>query len=121
MNKLQNWLSGTAVALMMISAPALADDIRIGLSSEPSAIDPHYHNLGPNNMIARHLFDRLILQNEKQQLQPGLALSWKPIDDTTWEFKLREGDQTQLLLQPTLLNLLPCNILLLMLVVRWVS
>lgn len=91
MNKLQNWLSGTTVALMMISAPALADEIRIGLSSEPSAIDPHYHNLGPNNMIARHLFDRLILQNEKQQLQPGLALSWKPIDDTTWEFKLRKG------------------------------
>ncbi|MEO0830679.1 MAG: ABC transporter substrate-binding protein, partial [Pseudomonadota bacterium] len=26
-----------------------------------------------------------------QQLEPGLAVSWKPIDDLTWEFKLREG------------------------------
>ncbi|MEM1266627.1 MAG: ABC transporter substrate-binding protein, partial [Pseudomonadota bacterium] len=32
-----------------------------------------------------------ILQDERQQLTPGLALSWAPIDDLTWEFKLREG------------------------------
>ncbi len=24
-------------------------------------------------------------------LQPGLALSWKPLDPKTWEFKLRPG------------------------------
>ncbi|MEM9812799.1 MAG: ABC transporter substrate-binding protein, partial [Pseudomonadota bacterium] len=46
---------------------------------------------GPNNALARHIFGRLILQDERQQLTPGLALSWAPIDDLTWEFKLREG------------------------------
>ena len=30
-------------------------------------------------------------QDDKLRLLPGLAVSWKPIDDTTWEFKLREG------------------------------
>ena len=25
------------------------------------------------------------------QLHPGLAVSYEPLDDTTWEFKLREG------------------------------
>ena len=25
------------------------------------------------------------------RLKPGLATSWKPVDDTTWEFKIREG------------------------------
>ncbi len=54
-------------------------------------MDPHFHNLGPNNAISRQIFDRLILQDEKQRLMPGLALSWKPIDDLTWEFKLRQG------------------------------
>ena len=29
--------------------------------------------------------------DEQQRLKPGLALSWKPIDDLNWEFKLRRG------------------------------
>jgi peptide/nickel transport system substrate-binding protein len=37
------------------------------------------------------MFDRLIMPDDKQQLLPGLAVSWKPINDTTWEFKLRKG------------------------------
>ncbi|KZL28647.1 ABC transporter substrate-binding protein [Pseudovibrio ascidiaceicola] len=91
MIKLHKWLAGTASAMLLMGGIASAEDLTIGLSSEPSAIDPHYHNLGPNNMIAYHMFDRLIHQNEKQQLQPGLATSWKPINATTWELKLREG------------------------------
>ena len=30
---------------------------------------------------------RLVLQ----ELEPGLAVEWGPVDDLTWEFKLREG------------------------------
>src|SRR5205823_13232054 len=50
-----------------------------------------YHTLNPNNQVARHTFDRLVHQDARQRLVPGLALSWKPIDETTWEFKLRPG------------------------------
>ncbi|MFX8778265.1 ABC transporter substrate-binding protein, partial [Acinetobacter baumannii] len=50
-----------------------------------------YHNVGPNNTIAAHIFDRLVDQDEQQRLIPGLATSWRAIDDTTWEFKLRPG------------------------------
>ncbi|MDH3660885.1 MAG: ABC transporter substrate-binding protein [Alphaproteobacteria bacterium] len=76
---------------MVIAAPVLAEDLTIGLASEPTSIDPHYHNLGPNNALADHLYETLILQDENQQLSPGLAVSWTAIDDLTWEFKLREG------------------------------
>ncbi len=31
------------------------------------------------------------MSDENLGLKPGLATSWKPIDDTTWEFKIREG------------------------------
>jgi len=54
-------------------------------------MDPHFHNLTPNNQIAKHIFDGLINQDERQGLKPGLATSWGPVDDLTWEFKLREG------------------------------
>lgn len=81
-----------AASILALGAGAVAaEKLTIGLASEPTAMDPHFHNLGPNNAMTLHIFDRLVDQNEKQQLVPGLAVSWKPIDDLTWEFKLREG------------------------------
>ncbi len=83
--------SALALGALMLAAPAMAQEVRIGLSAEPSSIDPHYHNLTPNNMLSRHVFEPLVFQDEKQALKPGLAESWKAVDDTTWEFKLRKG------------------------------
>ena len=74
-----------------VAGGAWAAELRVGLALEPSSIDPHYHNLTPNNAFARHIFDRLVHTDDTQQLGPGLAISWKPTGDTTWEFKLREG------------------------------
>ena len=37
------------------------------------------------------MFDTLVMQDENLKPKPGLALSWKPVGDTTWEFKLRPG------------------------------
>jgi len=82
---------GTLAATTLIAGVAMAEDLTIGLASEPTAMDPHFHNLGPNNAMSRHIFGRLIQQNEKQQLQPGLATEWGPVDELTWEFKLRQG------------------------------
>ncbi len=81
------------VAIGLIVAPALgwAAVLKIGIKSEPSSMDPHYHNLTPNNMMAMYVFDKLVMQDEKQNLKPGLAISWRPVDDLTWEFKLRPG------------------------------
>lgn len=84
--------TGVAVtALMLTSTAAFAADLTVGISSEPSSVDPHYHNLGPNNSSARNIFDRLIHMDAQMQLRPGLAESWKATDDTTWEVKLRKG------------------------------
>ena len=74
-----------------LAATAVAQDIVIGLGANVTSIDPHYHNLSPNSAIAWHIFDRLVHVDEKQRPVPGLATEWKAIDDTTWEFKLRQG------------------------------
>ena len=80
-----------AMLAVMLVAPAGAQELKIGLSAEPSAMDPHFHNLTPNNSLTKHIYDRLIDQDENQRLKPALATSWKTLNDTTWEFKLRPG------------------------------
>src|SRR3546814_3238222 len=75
----------------VLASPAVAQELTIGISAETSALDPHYHNLGPNNAMRRHMFESLLLTDENQRLSPGLATSYKPLDDTTRDFKLREG------------------------------
>lgn len=80
-----------ALALSIAAGSALAANLTIGLGTDVTSIDPHYHNLAPNNNVASHLYGYLVERNEKSQLQPGLATEWKAIDPTTWEFKLRKG------------------------------
>lgn len=84
-------ISGAMFALALSAGAGMAQDIRIGVSAEPTSMDPHFHNLTPNNQIMRHMFEPLIFMDEKQAIAPGLAQSWKSIDETTWEFKLRAG------------------------------
>jgi len=80
-----------AIAAALLGAQASAAELRIGTAAEPSALDPHYHNLTPNNTVRRHIFESLVDQDAKQRLIPALAESWRTIDDKTWEFKLRKG------------------------------
>jgi peptide/nickel transport system substrate-binding protein len=88
-------MGGRLVLAILVSAgfvaAANAQELRIGLSAEPSAMDPHFHNLTPNNSLLKHIYDRVVEQDENQAVKPALATSWRTLDDTTWEFKLRSG------------------------------
>ena len=65
--------------------------LTIGAQSAPSGMDPHYHSSNPNNAVLRQIFETLVDFDTSGRLVPRLAESWRPIDDLTWEFKLREG------------------------------
>lgn len=91
MATMKSKLAAACSALLLATAPAVAQDLRIGLSAEPSAMDPHFHNLTPNNGILSHVFERLVETAPDNKLVPGLAESWKTINDTTWELKLRKN------------------------------
>ena len=80
-----------AAATALLAPPAGAADLRMALSSAPSAMDPHFHNLGANLNVAANMFDTLVRMDPDSRIEPGLAESWKLIDDRTWEFKLRAG------------------------------
>jgi peptide/nickel transport system substrate-binding protein len=77
------------MALLAFALPAAAQDLRIGLEAEPTSLDPQYQNLAVNNQVALHIFEPLVARDAHQLLVPALALSWKPVSDTVWEFKLR--------------------------------
>lgn len=79
-----------ALAAAIPGLPLAAQELRIGLASEASSADPHFHNLGPNNQLRRNVFESLVNTDEAQQLSPLLAESWAPIDETRWQFNLRK-------------------------------
>lgn len=83
-------LAATAI-LPMTAVSAVAADLKIGLFADISTLDPHFNNIAPNISLSSHLFDALVNVDSTGKLIPGLATSWKAIDPTTWEFKLRHG------------------------------
>jgi peptide/nickel transport system substrate-binding protein len=78
-------------ALLAFATPVLSADLRLGLAIEPDSIDPHFHNFGGNKGLMPNLFEALTSMDPQDHLTPNLALSWRLIDDATWEFILRPG------------------------------
>lgn len=94
MNRSLKFAGALTVSFLLgtvLSGGTSAQTLTIGVRAGPDSIDPHWSTLGSHIEALRHVFDSLVIPDENLQLKPGLATSWKPIDDTTWEFKLREG------------------------------
>ena len=80
-----------AAALLLCVSPARGAELRVGLAADVTSMDPHFLNLAPNSNISWHVFDALTHVDEDTRLIPGLAQSWRALDSTTWEFRLRRG------------------------------
>ncbi|MES2026699.1 MAG: ABC transporter substrate-binding protein [Pseudomonadota bacterium] len=80
-----------AISANLITHAALAADLKIGLAADVSSLDPHYLNIAPNVAFSSQIFDALVNVDANGKLVPGLATSWRAVDATTWEFKLRHG------------------------------
>ena len=66
--------------------------ITIALGSEPTSLDPHLVDDGGERAINDNIYETLLTRDAEGTLQPGLATELPTqVDDTTWEFKLREG------------------------------
>lgn len=81
----------TTLAIVTMVTKSSAADLSIALGADITSIDPHYHNLTPNNNVAEHIFETLVTKDARSRLKPALAESWRSVDDLTWEFKLRRG------------------------------
>ncbi len=92
------WAGLTRIAALMLPvllplAPAVAADaqppeLRMAVQSA-FVVDPHLLFIGPNMAASRHLYDSFVGKDEDAHWTPTLAASWRQVDATTWEFKLR--------------------------------
>lgn len=88
----QKFLGSLALALGLTASGAVsAQVLTMGVRGGPESMDPHFSALGSHAEAAKHIFDTLVWSGTDLQIEPGLAESWSPIDDDTWEFKLRQG------------------------------
>jgi peptide/nickel transport system substrate-binding protein len=83
-------LAAAIVAIAFLGTAA-AQELRMGLNSESLSVDPHFANFDSNGALAQHIFNPLVFRDENMQPKPALAESWRIVNDTTWEFKLRRG------------------------------
>jgi peptide/nickel transport system substrate-binding protein len=85
------WQIGfVALVIALVTPWAGAVELTIGARSEPS-IDPHYLWVTTNVAYNKHIFGLLVDLDDDGRVIPSLATSWRAINDTTWEFKLRKG------------------------------
>src|SRR5437899_6752701 len=81
-----------ALALGPLDATAQQKDtLTVALPSHAPTLDPHMHFERVGVLVNINMFDSLLHRSAKLEFEPSLALSWRPLSDTTWEFKLRKG------------------------------
>lgn len=73
------------------SSSAMAENLVVGFAVTPTTLDPHADSSAPNSATSRHIWDSLVNLTGTSSSAPELAESWRVIDDTHWEFKLRQG------------------------------
>ena len=92
--KVIRWGAVAALAgalLAAVSSGVPAQTLTIGVRAGPESIDPHFTATGTHAEALKHVFDTLVWSGDDLGLEPRLAESWRAVNDTTWEFKLRKG------------------------------
>src|SRR5882724_6597139 len=82
-----------AVMMLLAAGPVYAQPVQITISqpAEATTMDPGRSTQVLTVNYFYNLYDTLTRWDNTLRLQPGLATSWKNVNETTWEFTLRQG------------------------------
>ncbi len=89
-------MSSVALAVMMSGGEAMADKasdtLKAAFTKELESVDSYFNSAREGVILQRSIWDGLIYSDPQSgEYKGNLAASWKWVDDTTLEFKLREG------------------------------
>ena len=87
-------LGNVLAALALCAAPALAapqGKVVVAQGVDPTTLDPHLHLETPASNVLLQIYDTLLFRDKDLNLVPWLAESWRSVNPTTWEFKIRKG------------------------------
>ncbi len=84
-----------AAALLAAGAASAQTTLSIAFADQVSSLDPQLNNHAGDRSLALHFWDSIINSRDGGKLEPALASSWRALDDTTWEFKLRNDIKWQ--------------------------
>ena len=83
------------VLLVLLAIPAVSaragEELRVAIPWTPENLDPTMNLSSIRAQVGVSLFDSLVGRDREGRIVPELAESWKLLNDTTWQFKLRRG------------------------------
>ena len=82
---------GLLGTLNRAAVAADADTLVLALDTDQNNMDPHMHFQRVGIIMNINMYDSLLHKNTKLEYEPSLATAWQALDETTWEFKLRQG------------------------------
>lgn len=90
-------VQGALVAAVLTFAASVAvaqgtpdDTVVVAVNIDSSSMNPWLSTTITDKNVVNHLFDTLLRRGEDMSVQPHLARAYRPLDDTTWEFQLRD-------------------------------
>jgi peptide/nickel transport system substrate-binding protein len=92
MTRLSTVLLALASVLVGFVAPVQAENVVRWATPIPAdTFDPYGHDELFTIWVQNLVFESLTNYDWRGRLEPGLAVSWKRLDATTWEMELRQG------------------------------
>jgi peptide/nickel transport system substrate-binding protein len=93
-----NWRFGiTLVAFLFMAVPVshaqeASSSVVVASPVDVETLEPHFINRRfPDRSVITHIFDVLVRRDAEGNYVPRLAESWEQVDETTWQFNLRQG------------------------------
>src|SRR5438046_9754550 len=77
--------------LPTLAAGAPEGKIVIAQGVDPTTLDPQWHEETPAYNVLLNVYDTLLFRDKDLKSIPWSAESWRLVNPTTWEFKIRKG------------------------------
>lgn len=92
--RLTAFLAAAVLTLSLVGVASSAPDrdtLVIGIHQDALTLDPANHRHRETETIIRNMMDGFVTRTPDMKVVNELAESMRPVDDTTWEIKLRRG------------------------------